>query len=352
MEPASLIEIITLQYNNLTICLSMSKKLYSTQKWKNYLKSRQRYQLRRTRERGRRRREVIPLTRTRFRHLPFATLAVPSSFSIIQNPNETIAFLREFRYVAQRNNLTLDLAATTCITIDAITVLIAEILRLGGTRLVNGSLPRNESCRDLLIQSGFFDHVRSRNPLPPGKKGKISPRKSNQVEGDTAKELIRIGSEAAFGSPRKCRGAYSALVECMSNTHNHATGKREAHGAETWYLTVYGDALDGSVRYTFLDTGVGIFRSVRLNNLKKAYNRFFKGEDHRHILKDILEGKVASRTGLPFRGKGLPGIYKSFLAGRIKSLIIISNDVYANVASGDYRILGTQFPGTLVYWES
>jgi len=138
----------------------------------------------------------------------------------------------------------------------------------------------------------------------------------------------------------------------MSNTHNHATGMREQHGAEMWYSTVYGNADNGSVSYSFLDTGVGIFRSARLYSLKKLYNKLFRGEDHRHILKDILLGRVASRTGLPFRGKGLPGIYKSFRSGRIKSLIIVSNDVYADVGNDDYRVLRMQFPGTLLYWET
>jgi len=330
----------------------MSKKLYSTRKWKNYLRSRQRYQLKRTRERRSRRRGTIPLTRRKARNLPVLNMAVPQNFSIIHNPTDSIKFLREFRYHAKNNNLTLNLAAVTHISVDAITALIAEILSLRGTRVVNGYNPHNEACRDLLIRSGFFDHVRSRQPLPPGQKGKIAPRKSYRVEGATAKQLIRIGTEAAFGSPTKSYSAYSALIECMSNTHNHATGRREEHGAEMWYSTVYGDADTRTVSYSFLDTGVGIFRSVRLNKIKKLYNKLFKGEDHRGILKDILHGRVASRTGLPFRGKGLPGIYKSFRAGRIKSLIIVSNDVYADVANDDYRILGVQFPGTLLYWET
>jgi hypothetical protein len=330
----------------------MSKKLYSTEKWKRYLKSRQRYQLRHARERRRRRRGAVPLRRRQARNLPFLTLAVPGNFSIIHNPADSIKFLREFRYLARNNNLTLNLAEVTHITVDAITALIAEILRLGRTRFVNGNNPSNVACRDLLIQSGFFDHVRSRLPLPSGQKGRIAPRKSHRVEGATAKDLIRIGTEAAFGFPRKSYPAYSALIECMSNTHNHATGKREQHGAEIWYSTVYGEGTSRSVSYAFLDTGVGIFRSVRLSALKKLYNKLFRGQDHRDILRDILLGRVASRTGLPFRGKGLPGIYKSFLAGRIKSLIIVSNDVYADVANDDYRVLRMEFPGTLLYWET
>ena len=241
----------------------MSKKLYSSEKWKRYLKSRQRYQLRRTRERRRRRRGAIPIKRQQSRNLPVVTLAVPGNFSIIRNPADSIKFLRDFRYPVQNNNLTLNLTSVTHITVDAITALIAEILSLRGKRIVNGNNPSNQACRDLLVQSGFFDHVKSRLPLSAAQKGRIAPRKSHRVEGATAKDLIRIGTEAAFGSSRKSYPAYSALIEYMSNTHNHATGSREQYGAEMWYSTVYGDALSQSVSYAFLDTGVGIFRSVR-----------------------------------------------------------------------------------------
>jgi hypothetical protein len=330
----------------------MSKKLYSTAKWKKYLKSRQEYQLRRVQARRSRRHPIVPLRRIQPRQLAFATLVAPSSFSIIHNPTRTINFLAEFRYKARYNNLMLDLRGVTQITVDAITALIAEIVALGKARLVNGTYPDDSQCRDLLIQSGLFDYVKSRHALPKVQKGRVFRRKSKLVEGTTAKELIRIGSEAAYGSPRKCQAAYSALVECMSNTHNHATGKSATAGAQTWYSAVFGDKVGNRICYAFLDTGVGIFRSVRYNGLRRAYRQIVKGEDDRHILRDILNGLVASRTGLPFRGKGLPGIYRSLQAGRIKSLIIVANDVYADVANDDFRVLKTQFPGTLLYWES
>src|SRR5271157_2086495 len=114
----------------------MSKKLYSTAKWKRYMKARQRYQLRAIRESRYRRRGYIPLRRIPARRLPFLTLRAPDTLSIIHSPTETVAFLREFRLFSQRNNLTLDLTAVTDITVDAITALTAEILRLGDTRLV------------------------------------------------------------------------------------------------------------------------------------------------------------------------------------------------------------------------
>jgi hypothetical protein len=138
----------------------------------------------------------------------------------------------------------------------------------------------------------------------------------------------------------------------MSNTHNHAAGKERKDAVrQTWYSTVYADVSRSRACYTFLDTGVGIFKSIRLRGLK----RFFKAigvSNNAEILEQILEGRVGSSTGVPYRGKGLPSIYALLKRGSIKELVIIANSVYANVSKGDYRVLEIGFPGTLLYWET
>lgn len=319
------------------------------------MRVRQKYQLAQTQARRRdlkrARSRTPPLARFHPSQLPLVPLKLPRVFSMIENPVETIAFFRMFRDLTRKSNLRLDMQEVSHITIDAITALVAEIVALGQSRLVTGTYPKNDGCRDFLIHSGFHDYVKALQPVQPGKKGKIAKRKSKLVESMTAKDLIRFGSEAAFGTAQHCYAAFATLVECMSNTHNHATGRTATQGTETWYSTVYGDKDRNRISFTFLDTGVGIFKSVRYGLIRRVY-KLVKWQDDRQILRDILHGQVESRTGLPFRGKGLPSIYRDLQAGRIKSLVIVANDVYANVANDDYRILDTNYPGTLLYWES
>ena len=329
----------------------MTKKRWSSPEWKRYMRSRQDYQLSRQQKSRKRAVRPPPLIRFRPEHLQYIKLPVPERFSIIDNPEETIVFIRAVRHYSRANNLTLDLDGVTHITVDAITALVAEIAALGQLRYVRGTLPTNVQCRDLLNQSGFFDHVKSRGPLPPCEKGRIEARKSKLVEPGTARELIRIGTTAAHGARQKCYPAYSSLIECMSNTHNHATGKDETMGTERWYSAVYGDAERKRICCAFLDTGVGIFRSSGYKLVRRAF-RLLKGEDDRDILKAILAGKEESRTGLPYRGKGLPGINGFVQRGEMKTLIIVANDVYANVSTNDFRLLRGNFPGTLLYWEA
>ena len=132
----------------------------------------------------------------------------------------------------------------------------------------------------------------------------------------------------------------------MNNTHNHAGGRRQTR--ETWWSTVYADLPRKRVCYTFLDTGVGIFRSIRIRGLRKAYHLIGIQNDA-DILRDILKGKVESSTGLSYRGKGLPAIFRLSQAVEVaKNLKIVSNGLYADVAKRELPdILATEFKGTL-----
>jgi hypothetical protein len=328
----------------------MSKKLFASKKWKKYLKSRQLYELDRLRERRIHHHESRRPKHKPSSRLPFARLNLPTEFSIINNPEETIAFLRQAIFVARNNNLELDLKNVSRISIDAIAVLIAVIQGLEH-RAVKGTYPTDDQTRGILIESGFFQHVRSGRLVPAPTQGRISQEESKKVEPKVAKDLIRIGSEAIYGVAQKCRPAYRALIECMSNTHNHASGDHaKLRETETWYATVFADLQRKLVCFAFLDTGVGIFKSVRIGKLRRVY-RALRIESNCDILKDILHGKVESSTGLAYRGKGLPSIYKLCQARRITKLIIVSNDVYADPVTGEYKTLKTQFPGTLLYWE-
>src|SRR6267142_3473983 len=298
----------------------MSKKLYSTEKWKSHLKVRQDAEMRKAQERNR---EVRSHTYPRRSPRPkrdTIVLPLPNDFSIIHNPEETVQFLLDFENRSRKKNIKLDLSALSTITTDAIAALIACIhrIRMTGT-LVSGNSPNEESCKTILLQSGFFSHVRHRQALPSADKGKISQRESKKVEPKLAQELVHRGTAGIYGQPRKCQAAYRVLIESMTNTNNHAA--RSQFERETWWSTVYADTDRKAVCYTFLDTGVGIFKSVRLGTIRSAYQlagRIFGFRSDADILREILEGKVESSTGLKYRGKGLPAIYNRMKAGRIK----------------------------------
>jgi hypothetical protein len=322
------------------------RKLITQRRWKNHLHRRQIKELNR-------RYRVKTLYRAPKIKRVWAKMIVPSYFSIIQNAEEMNAFLQELRVYARKFHISLNLTDVILITPEAIAALTATISSssLPDTN-VQGNLPSDPTARQVLLESGFFEHVSSMAPLPKGKLGKITKRHSKRVEAKTAQLLIECGTSQAFGVKKNThttRAAYSTLIELMSNTHNHAAGKRPE--LETWWATAFGDSNRKRVCYSFVDTGVGIFRSFKVNLIRRAFQQFGVSENP-ELLLEILEGRVESRTGLAYRGKGLPTIYKKSRRGDIKSLFIIANDVYADVSNDIYRSLKTPFNGTLLYWES
>ena len=276
--------------------------------------------------------------------------------SIVRNPDGAMRFFINLELYSSRYNINLDLSKVDTLTTDAIAALLATIRRLDvGMR---GNLPGNADAQRMLLESGFFDYVSSTQQLPRVKRGSIEQQKSKMVEPLVAAELVHFGTKGIFGSSQKCTAAYGTLIECMANTRNHASGRSDKSWKrperrkppETWWATVYADAGRGKICFTFVDTGVGIFRSVRLGMVRKIYS-LFGGKNDADILRDMLQGKVPSSTSLSFRGKGLPYMNRMALQKRISSLVIVANDVYANVSSGRFEKLGIEFHGTLIYWE-
>lgn len=277
-------------------------------------------------------------------------VTVPKVFSVIHNAAQMVTFLNKIKVYALRYNIELDLSGVCSITTDAVAALSATLRSITDYCHVRGTNPKNPAALDVLVESGFFQIVKSIEPIPICTKGRIAQKKTGKkVEPSIARDLIQLGTRALYGLSQHRKAAYSTIIECMNNTHNHAS--KPDRMKQTWLATVYADTQERRVCYTFVDAGVGIFRSLRIGTLKKAYKRLGL-TNNGDILFDILKGKVESSTGMPYRGKGLPSIYKHVENGRIKSLTILANDVFANVAAGKYTILPSDFNGTLLYWET
>jgi hypothetical protein len=333
----------------------MSKKLYSTEKWKEYIKARQEAE----RRHASRHRRGPKFTGTRAQKKQaqsrkrYQTVRAPSVFSIVNNPDDAMQFFSTLELYSSKYNLELDLSQIQTLTTDAVAALIATIQRLDVG--VKGNLPDDPDAQKMLLESGFFQYVSSTQPLPSTPRGSIEQKANTNVAPETAKNLVHFGTKGIFGTSQRNTASYSTLIECMANTKGHAAGRnnpnsRSQKPPETWWATVYADAGRKKICFTFVDTGVGIFRSIRIRVVRKIYD-FFGGKNDTDILRDMLDGKVPSSTTLSFRGKGLPYMNRLARTNRISSLVIVANDVYGNVSANNFTKLKNSFHGTLVYWE-
>lgn len=278
----------------------------------------------------------------------FESLKAPANFSFVENTVEVLAYFENIqRYINRRKPVLINLKDITNLTNDAIVLLLAFIKNPKITKnvLIRGNYPKDTVLRKIFQESGVFGVNGNENET----KNYILTRQNKKAEGGIANELIKRATKIVFGQEARCPGVYRALMESMANTCYHAKPEQIAH--ETWWLTVYHDKAHNKVSFAFIDLGVGIFKSSKMTGFREKLTSFFGITDNRDVLKEIISGNKMSSTKIPYRGKGLPNIYKGLERNYYSNLKIISNDVKADLTANHYEKLSKEFNGTFLYWE-
>lgn len=257
------------------------------------------------------------------------------------------------REAAKRKNVFVNLSGVKTMTPDAVAGLLAAVhhCELDGSQ-VAGNVPSDPLPREMLNDSGFRNYVRSspgyRQTVTPH--GQIVRREAggeafyNRFDQHLANRLIQFANLNS-----KAQGpSFSVLCEAMLNTMNHAS--EEGRSREPWWASAYLDSSRNRVCFTFIDQGVGIFRSYSLVMWWRmlAPRAFLnRGE----ILRRLFQRQIPSSTKIPGRGNGIPEMYEHCKAGRIRNLTVIANNGMGNAETETYQQLSNSFPGTLLYWE-
>ncbi len=240
----------------------------------------------------------------------------------------------------------LNLADIDEISVDVILVLLAMVNNKQ-SKVVAGNSPLKTEPGRLLHRSGFYEHVMSSAPnrRKNGYLGTIAKHSNDIVDNQLASRLVLDASKALYGFEKSIPTVYRILVEAMGNTREWANRQ----GKEKWWVLLYCDETERIAKFVFYDNGVGIIRSLR-HKLLDFFAKFAFSDVQ--LIEEIMkEGQGHSRTGLPSRGRGLPAIAKTLTRGDVRSLKLITNFVFADVANHSYTPLETEFRGTLFYWE-
>jgi hypothetical protein len=293
---------------------------------------------------------------------PIKTTVVhaPKVFSLLENYEETNTFFNDLLIHLRSNkekSIFVEMGGTTHITIEAILVLVSLINRRKrrGIR-ITGDAPREEAAATLLLSSGFYEHVQSDMHRGQAEcSGSIVKRKGLRVNTELADQLSQDAQETISGIRGDLPPAYRILIEAMGNTREHAkAGKRpksnKTRNVEPWWVMLYADKTNKVARFVFYDGGVGVIQSLR-PKIRGLIARLTFGPQDTDLVHDMMHGKSMSRTGLLFRGKGLPAMAATLKHGRVSALSIITNSVFADVGKDVYSHLPSPFQGTLLYWE-
>lgn len=282
-------------------------------------------------------------------------LLAPSHFSIIDNPQETVAFLQTVRRTLHSSDVRAALRNVQVVSSDALLALITYADSLSTGTMLTGDLPVDSAARQAVETCGFAELVRGLERRGTRRSfvetASASARSGHHANAKQAEELVQRGC-AAVGLPYS-PVSYSNLIECMTNTNNHAG---QTQGTIAWRLMVTCDETAQRLQFVFMDPGQGICRTV-----KRRFPQFSDDSELLRVLMDpaangflkLWAGLPArTRTGQPGRGRGLRKIAQSLQRGSLRRLVVIANEGYLDVGTGTTaRLKGYGFQGTLVFWE-
>lgn len=287
----------------------------------------------------------------------FETLLAPENFSIFSNPEKSLSFFSDIETrVRFGSPVNFEMKSIENLSIDTIMYFLALLKRIKSSKVtfgIKGSAPSNRKCRDLLDSSGFYKYVNS------GRTNKDLSHASEVVQitsGQKADNLIakKICDFAISKLNLKrleIKKLYIMIMELMTNTKHHAygtDGKRKFLFTD-WYIYVRFTPGKKTIRFIFLDTGLGIPFTVKRKGLEPVRELIGLGPNHAEYISSALKGEFRSRTGESYRGRGLPKIYSYYKQQYINNLTIISNNGYfAEIKKDD---MSEKLKGTLFYWE-
>lgn len=301
----------------------------------------------------------------KIKHETYKTINPPEDFSMISNPEGVIKYFNDYRqFIWDGYSIKFDLSTVNSVSFDGIALLTTKIKdkSFRWTSNIKGKNPSDENMRKLFLDSWFFEHIDQQI----GRKNiiwkmihNVTDKKVKSEDAGLVKDEI---IQHAWLNWVITKRIYEAIIECMSNTEEHA-----GVGFD-WWLMYYKDQ-DKKVKVCFIDLWEWIIKSIntKYNEKREWYEKIFSiirtiknlfvwENEWQKILKALIESdkeKVDKVSSVPRRErwKWLPSLKAFTLEQNIKNFTIITNDVYANVSNDEYRILKEAFWWTFIYRE-
>lgn len=208
--------------------------------------------------------------------LQFIGLKLPTSQHFDETQSAIIYFDKVLQTIQKckfRDSILFDLSEVEIITPDAIMYLIAIIRNTRRIRFLRiscgGNMPKADSARDIIEQSGFFSFVSSTSKLqiePDNSYMKISD--GVDADGELASSFCDFVQSSSTQTVLSTKRLYPMIIELMTNTHQHAYDTQEAQTMMgNWYI--FAQDTGTAIHFVFLDTGLGIPKTVLKDSMKK-----------------------------------------------------------------------------------
>ncbi|MDE2956184.1 MAG: hypothetical protein OXU68_04130 [Bacteroidota bacterium] len=242
----------------------------------------------------------------------------------------------------------------TRMTPDVIVVLLSRIKdpKFTYSAPTAGNVPRNSVTRDMLAESDLYSHVSTRTRVDPPRHGRITQRSGDLVAAKEAAALIQAVDRSLTMTTSQRDGIEATAIECTTNTREHASGS-DRKGTKGWWFSACCNPETQRSQFAFVDLGIGIFKSLESKHiLRNARLPLKTGSASRY---DLLRARLAgpeedghdgvqrrSGTEQGYRG-GLPNMKTRNMRSEMRQLVIVSNNVHADVERNEFQQLEHEF---------
>ena len=250
---------------------------------------------------------------------------IPEIFSFQKNPEETIAFLnsliRRIERKILRQKFFINAYGVKEVTIDALIYIIAVIYNMKANKVLQysfrGNLPLASTPKSVFERSGYLNFFKIRKLIMPECAEYVQIKSGKDVDTNIASEICdfvncKLKTETYF-----TKILYSTLIELMSNTAKHAYNEHNKM-IGCWYI--YAVCENEKVSMSFIDTGEGIPKTVKKKLTEKINWKITDAE----LINAAFTEEGRSETGLSYRGRGLPYIYRNVRENKLKDFYVIS----------------------------
>lgn len=285
-------------------------------------------------------------------------ISAPSKFNLLADPDSSLKFFNSvidiFSSCQPHEKIFFDFTQVEEITVDSIMYFIALLKNTWRIKQLkiscSGNLPLNVSARKIMEECGFYDYLEPIHSHPAAHNRRyVKISHGSDANGELAGNICDFANNACKSNLLNTKRLYPMIVELMTNTHQHAYGKKKSNMIAHWYIFV--QELDDIVQFVFLDTGLGIPKTIFKHFRERAKNLLITSDAQ--YLESVLRGDFRTETRQKNRGKGLPGIYEDICKNSILDFSVISGKGKCSVQpDGSIATfdLNYHFAGTLFTW--
>lgn len=284
----------------------------------------------------------------------------PRVFSLVRNPSETIKYFDNIVNEIKKNKFNeiiyLDLAQVEDITTESVMYVIALIENIRSVKTFRiklcGSWPKDQKARKILEQSGFWQYVNCEKIHMETDSSKIQITSGYRADREIAQRMCDFVNRIWRTDTKQTKQLYPLIMELMFNTQQHAYKEQGCYMDKKWYISA--EDIGEEIRFTFLDTGLGIPNTIYKKWHEKFDKLWFLGKTHADYIESAFNGEFRSETKQDYRSRGLPSVYTACVESHIYDLMVVSSSGQCLVHQPpiiEKQEFDTPIFGTLFCWS-